>query len=715
MKNYLILLICIFVLGNIAQATNRGDFCGTAKALKDFREGKLPLRPTLSGPELFVDQPLFRVHYTLQGSDAVSTEFAESAASYVSVCWAKEIDTLGWAAPPPDNGQGGDTRYDFYIRVLSSGVMGVTYAENNYTNPYPNGSTSYIALSNAYSGSDLKVTIAHEFCHASEFRYSSQEGTWWMENCATWMEDQVYDNVNYYIGYLSSAPNPLSTPNLAITNGTSLYWYAGAIWPMFLSDCYGVDCVRQMWVYQGQISGQNALSGIDYVLSNQYSSSLVTALKQYAVWRYFTGSRADTVHFYKEGNLYPTVYLTATHNSYPVSGNQLSYSLSNPGGAGYVQFQNGGGKLFVNFNAQSVYRFGCFVVGYRPNNQSTVTELSLNSSAAGSDSFQWQSYEHFALIPVAVQWEYNTGALSYSYTADLRILHDVGMISLTGYSYNSDSGAVITPQTLIKNYGQFSETFPVRLTIGDHYTNTQNLTLNPSDSNIINFLPCTLNYRNYNTVLCTTLLANDERYTNNSISSRIFVRVKDVAVTGILEPEANINQGALIHPEVRIINYGNVREIFYVDCRIGNWQATQHASLAAGLEFDLEFDSTWQANDTGHYVVKCSTKLANDVNSNNDWMTAICYVHPSAIYENVSVPSKNIPVIQLFKNHIEIKGISNKSVIALEIYDVQGKRILDELSYQNLFYLNKTLASGCYIIRFKVDNQLYLKKSVILE
>ena len=714
MKNYIVLLLSIFVIVNFVQAKNRGDFCGTAQALQDFQTGKLPIRPTLTGPEQFIDRPLFRVHYTLQGNDAVTVAYAESVASYVSYCWAIEVDSLGWVAPPPDNGQGGDNRYDFYIRLLSSGVMGTTYAENSYTNPYPNGVTSYIALSNVYSGNDLKVTIAHEFCHACEFRYSSVEGTWWMENCATWMEDLVYDDVNYYTGYLMSSPNPLSNPNLAITNGTGLYWYAGAIWAMFLGDCYGNDCLRQIWTYQGQISGQNALSGIDYILTNQYSSNLVTALKQYAVWRYFTGSRADTIHFFKEGYLYPLVYTTATHNSYPVSGSQLSYSLSNPGGAGYIQFLNGGGKIFLNFNAQSIYRWGCFVVGYRSNNLSTVAELTLNSSAAGSDSFNWQSNEHFALIPVANQWEYNTGALGYSYSADLRILHDVGVVSLTGFATIVDSGAVVNPQALVKNWGLSADSFSVRLTIGNNYSNTQNLSLNPLDSSLVTFPPCTLKVRNYNAILCTTLLATDERLTNNSISNRVYVRVKDVGVTAIIEPVGNIVQGTSIHPQAHIKNYGNMREMFSAGFSIGNWQCTQNFTLAAGFESDLTFDSIWQPSDTGNFVVKCSTRLTSDVNENNNLAAGFCRVILSAISEtNTSLLNK--PRVVINNKKIIIYGIANSNPYELEIFDIQGRSIFSKKSIETVIDLDKPLSTGCYIVRLKTDNKYLVYKSVIIK
>lgn len=708
MKKYILVVLMIFLF---AYAENRGDFCGTPEALKDFQEGRLPIRPTLSGPEQFVNRTFFRVHYTTQGNDAVTQEYAESTASYVTYCWAKEIDTLGWVAPPPDYGQGGDDRYDFYIMALSSGIMGSTHPESNYPTPYPDGVSSYIRLSNVYSGNDLKVTIAHEFCHACEFRYSVDEGTWWMENCATWMEDLVYDNVNYYVGYLSSPPNPLGSPHLAINSGSGLYWYAGAIWAMFLGDCYGNDCLRQIWVYQGTVGGENSLQGIDQILTTQYSSNLITALKKYSVWRYFTGSRADTVHYFKEGNLWPQVTILRNHTSYPASGDQGSYPVSNPGGTDYIQFSNGGGKLFVSFNAQSVYRWSCHVVGYRPNNLSSVFEMPLNSIGNGNDSFPWQDYEHFALIPVATQWEYNTGSLPFNYTADIRILHDVGVQRVTGISSLADSGAVINPQATVKNFGLYSENFPVRFTIGDYYTNTQNITLAPSDSSILNFPSCTLRVRGYNAYKCTTMLSTDERITNNSISDRVFVRVKDVGTIAILAPVGNVTQGSLIHPEATIKNYGNLRENFTMQFTIGTWQVTQPTSLAAGLEFDIVFDSIWIPSSIGQYMVKCSTRLTNDINPNNDRVVSTCNVTPPAVNEEELKPI-NTPYFVFGNRKIRLPEGASLSETKIEVYDVQGK-----LVYKGKLngYSEINLTSGCYILRIQSNTQIHNYKAVTIK
>ncbi|MCX7785779.1 MAG: T9SS type A sorting domain-containing protein [candidate division WOR-3 bacterium] len=714
-KNIFILTFLLFV--GLANAEPIKDWCGTAQALEDFRQGKLQNRPTLSGPVEYIERPLFRIHYTRQGVDAVSVAYAESTASALQYSWTRLVDSLGWLPPPPDFGLGGDNRYDVYIKQLSSGIAGVTYPEYSYTNPYPNGVSSHFRITVGLDANGLKGTVCHEFVHAIEFRYSSAEGTWWLENCAVWGTEVVYDEVNDYLDFLGTSPNPLDSPHLPITSSTNLYWYAGGIWPMFLSEYYGSDCVRQMWMYQGQISGQNTLSGIDYVLTFQYGSNLATALKLYAVWRYFTGIRADTINFYKEGHLMPSVRILRTHNSYPATGDQGNYPVSNNGGTNYVQFLNGGGKLLVNFNAQSLYRWACFVVAYRPNSLSTVYELTLNSQANGSDSFPWQNIDHFALIPVLTQWEYATGNLPFSYSASIRILHDVGIERLIGFSAMVDSGTVINPQAMVKNYGLNSESFAVKLTIGDYYSNIRNISLNSGDSSLISFPVCTLRIRNYHAYKCTTLLAQDERPNNDCISGQTFVRVKDAGATLIIEPPANIIQGSSIQPKAMVKNYGNIAEIFDIEFTIGNWRTIKRTRIGAGIEIEVVFDSIWFASDTGYYVVKCSTKMVNDVDPNNDRVIASTYVAPTAIAEENRIDNLSATIIPtvLFNNRpIYLSPIRQNSDLEIELFNMQGSRVYYQKLKGNYFVIDN-LPTGCYILRLKEVNKILSYKTIVIK
>lgn len=700
----------LFFLG-IAKSEIIGDWCGTIPVLKDFRENKILQRPTLSGPVEYIERTDFRIHFTRQGSDAVSLAYAESVASHTQYSWSKQIDSLGWIEPPPDYGLGGDDRYDIYLKALPSGIAGMAIPEYYYSNPYPDGATSHIQISNSLGiGGFLRIVCAHEFNHAVQFRYSAEEDIFWYENTSTWMEDVCYENVNSYIGYLSSSPNPLGNPEYPINTFYNLYQYAGGIWPMFLDEYYNIDCVRQIWDYQGTIAGENTLPAFDYILTNYYSSNLTTALKKYALWRYFTGSRADTTRYFKEGNLWPLVRPLRTHSSYPASGNQSSYYPSGPGGCNYIQFQNGGGKLFLNFDGQDGYDWTCLVIGYRTNLPSLEYEFQLNPQAQGSDSFLWQDKDHFVLIPVVSEWY--AGYLSFNYSAQIRVVYDVGVERLTGFSILMDSGEVVIPEALIKNYGLYQETFPVRLLVGDFYSNTQYLTLNPQDSSLVTFAPCTLRGRGYSNFRCTTLLAQDERNSNDYETGRVFIRVRDVAAIGIIEPQGNIGQGSYIRPKVRLKNFGNLAENFDVGLFIGNWQTTKRIRLSAMSELEMVFDSTWYAADTGNFLVKCTTKLSADKNPNNDKVISNFYVYPIAISEKIVsfISTIKIPSI-IFDRKITITGFSE--VNTLELFDIKGGRVYYEKPAKPSFYL-RNLASGSYILRLKVNDRFLIYKTIVI-
>ncbi|MDP2209949.1 MAG: hypothetical protein Q8K98_14425 [Bacteroidota bacterium] len=113
---YILILFLIFPSNIFTQDI---DDCGTEKSLRDFLVlGKTSGRPTLSGTVQYIFTANFKIHYTLSGQDATTLAWAESTAVYAEYCW-RICDSLGWINPPPDYGEGGDNRYDIYIRHTS--------------------------------------------------------------------------------------------------------------------------------------------------------------------------------------------------------------------------------------------------------------------------------------------------------------------------------------------------------------------------------------------------------------------------------------------------------------------------------------------------------------------------------------------------------------------------------------------------------------------
>ena len=74
-----------------------------------------------------------------------------------------------------------------------------------------------------------QVTIAHEFFHAVQYAYDSEEANWFLEATATWAEDEVFDAVNDNWNYLEygqmGAPYiPLNTFDALVHYGNWIFF-----------------------------------------------------------------------------------------------------------------------------------------------------------------------------------------------------------------------------------------------------------------------------------------------------------------------------------------------------------------------------------------------------------------------------------------------------------------------------------------------------------
>jgi len=279
----------------------------------------------------------------------------------------------------------------------------------------------------------LRYVVAHEFNHASQFRYNAAKEVaerWWYENTATWMSNVCYPDDNLYVGFLYRYPTPLNRPDLPITNDFYVsngdtsrnYVYAGAIWPMFLHEYYNIACPRRVWERIGQ-RGKDAdtLIDIGYVLGMYYKSNLAEALRQYAVWRYFTGEeRADTVHYFSESHLWPTSAVLRTHSEYPDTGDQGDRAPSGPGGANFIKFLRQGDEeaLELSFDGQDGFNWRATMVGCRNPGQSVERKIDLDAGNQGSAKMGWDGNDHIVLVPVVTQWPPPADSLTYTYTAE---------------------------------------------------------------------------------------------------------------------------------------------------------------------------------------------------------------------------------------------------------------------------------------------------------
>ncbi|MFP4322414.1 MAG: MXAN_6640 family putative metalloprotease [Anaerolineales bacterium] len=163
-------------------------------------------RPVLSGPVQTLETQNFILHFTTQGVDATTLDFAQQVQNTLEDMARIQIGQ-GWPLPPNDCGEGGDTRFDIYMREIIGELGAVGYASpENVVVDNPNSPNfqetwaaySHLVIDNDFSLAPnpvalMRATVAHEFHHAIQFGYDINDALpWYYEATATWMETQTY-------------------------------------------------------------------------------------------------------------------------------------------------------------------------------------------------------------------------------------------------------------------------------------------------------------------------------------------------------------------------------------------------------------------------------------------------------------------------------------------------------------------------------------------
>ena len=380
----------------------------------------------------------FVLHYTKSGNNAVPLldanrnnvpDFIDVAAQSAEFTWNREVNQLQY--PPPVGMP--QLKFHLYFRDVKN-IYGATYPDNvvlQTTTPVPLGtSTGYIVIENDFvegfppndediTGNEpirsgaLKVTIAHEFMHAIQFAINVYQSGWLFESHATWAEDAVYDGINdwhwYINGFFVSADLPLFSRDP----------YGGAFFQNWVSENYGADVPRQIWLAARTSTMQNAIRNVAFGGSWE-------PLKTFAAAEY----TLDIGDFTSEG---PTVVplptrlpIRATHATYPVNvsvGPSTNKAANDApwafGGANYVEFVPSGNKtLNLTFDGADGFAWRALAVAIPKNGGAPTTfPITLNGASAGSISIPafGGKWSKVVLVPSIVGTE---GAeVPYSYGA----------------------------------------------------------------------------------------------------------------------------------------------------------------------------------------------------------------------------------------------------------------------------------------------------------
>lgn len=248
--------------------------------------------------------------------------YVDSVAAILDHVWAIEIDSLGYDPPPPDGNQGGGPEYDVHIKELGKDDFGYTDWLDSDAIPTPTNTryATFMVVDNDFylhrtQGIDgLKVTCAHEFHHAIQmgaYGFWTESDFYFNELTSSWMEDVVYTEVNdYYFDvalYFSTAKgfgyrDPQGYPwSFTYYNVNSYRGYERSIWGHYLAKRFGRAMMKEIWT---GIRTERCLPSMRDVFA-RHGTDWSAEFSLFTYWNYFTADRADTVHYYPEGNHYP--------------------------------------------------------------------------------------------------------------------------------------------------------------------------------------------------------------------------------------------------------------------------------------------------------------------------------------------------------------------------------------------------------------------------
>lgn len=187
----------------------------------------------------------------LAAADAVTPDWVRRNLEVTELALARMAE-LGYRGVPSDDGRGESAQFDVYLADISSaGLYGYCAPEAPVPGA-PGHASSYCVFDNDFGGfpmppdESLRVTAAHELFHAVQFGIDVHEDRWFLESTATWMEEQLADDVDDNRQYLSSGQ--LGRRHIPLDHAAAeLGLYGNWIFFQFLAQRYGVDVVRQIW------------------------------------------------------------------------------------------------------------------------------------------------------------------------------------------------------------------------------------------------------------------------------------------------------------------------------------------------------------------------------------------------------------------------------------------------------------------------------------
>jgi len=378
------------------------------------------------------------IHYVTSGPHAVdptdggdagtTPDYVDSALNvFQNEVWAQEVTGLGYRPPKSDitsdnNGASsadGGAKFDVYLADLGDdNLYGYCTTDDPHFDKGSNyhffDASAYCVVDNDFTASqfptntpleNLEVTAAHEFFHAVQFAYDAADDQWFMESTATWMEDEIYDDVNDNLQYLVDGPlrKPLTPLDKGATNADPCcHVYGDWIFFRFISEKYDRDLIQAMWNRADASEDTDGGGTADGVGPDDFSIQAVARILSNSNRG---GFRANFAEFGWRNRIARLMYLEGQANHYPQSplsssANTLSHSKRSKSKSivlkhqtnGYFEFKRGSGlsssaklTLVLNLPSKSTGAAASVLVF---NKNDTVSPFTLGITSSGGGTFK---------------------------------------------------------------------------------------------------------------------------------------------------------------------------------------------------------------------------------------------------------------------------------------------------------------------------------------
>ncbi len=241
-------------------------------------------------------------------SHETNLDYVKTMASAFDTVYATTINTMGYPVPPDDSAasdNGGDSKLDIYVMDCGAyNIYGYTVSEGSGSS-----SPSFMVMDNDYSEflayndteeEAMQVTAAHEFHHVIQFGINIDASAWIMEATSTWMEDQVYDDIDDNLQYLNSSVGFFLNPHQSIDS--EFQWYNSWILLEYMETKWDQDTVKNIWLNYLTIIDDGTTAVVSAI--EDEGDSFQTAFKDFSTVNF------DQQGFYTNHSLYNTVYIS---------------------------------------------------------------------------------------------------------------------------------------------------------------------------------------------------------------------------------------------------------------------------------------------------------------------------------------------------------------------------------------------------------------------